>query len=151
MKHKKEIYFPKISLKDKLRWLFLGKLPLERKYKPKIVEYLFMLFSSIIIFICELILLIAIINILNTKSENSFWVSFITKIKEFNFRIIITILIITYVVEIFLSLHIFYILSKTEFNKWTGIIAAISALLFLSPISFIFTIMAYQKNDLAFE
>ncbi|WP_227861723.1 hypothetical protein [Mesomycoplasma hyorhinis] len=143
--------FSTISFLTKLRWIFFGKLPLERKYKPKILEYLFMLFSSILIFICELILLILIQNLQYLKNENTFLVNLVTKLKTFEVRILITILILSWIVQIFMSIHVFFILSKTEFNKTIALIAAISGIFLISPISLIFSLMAYQKNLLAFE
>ncbi|WP_215772624.1 hypothetical protein [Mesomycoplasma hyorhinis] len=140
--------FSTISFLTKLRWIFFGKLPLERKYKPKILEYLFMLFSSILIFICELILLY---NLQYLKNENTFLVNLVTKLKTFEVRILITILILSWIVQIFMSIHVFFILSKTEFNKTIALIAAISGIFLISPISLIFSLMAYQKNLLAFE
>ncbi|AFX74153.1 hypothetical protein [Mesomycoplasma hyorhinis] len=50
-----------------------------------------------------------------------------------------------------MSIHVFFILSKTEFNKTIALIAAISGIFLISPISLIFSLMAYQKNLLAFE
>ncbi|AEC45761.1 hypothetical protein MHMDBK_00242 [Mesomycoplasma hyorhinis] len=110
-----------------------------------------MLFSSILIFICELILLIVIQNLQYLKNENTFLVNLVTKLKTFEVRILITILILSWIVQIFMSIHVFFILSKTEFNKTIALIAAISGIFLISPISLIFSLMAYQKNLLAFE
>ncbi|TDV24220.1 hypothetical protein BCF59_0171 [Mycoplasmopsis mustelae] len=147
---KKKIQFQGPPFRVKFRWFWVGKLPLERKYKPKIIEYLFMLFANIIILIIEIILLQIIIN-LKQNSPELFATKLVANLQNYWVRIMLAILVINFLIEIILSIHIFYILSKTEFNKWIAIICALSGLLFLTPICIVFSIVAYQKNEIAFE
>ncbi|UWV85186.1 hypothetical protein NW066_00225 [Mycoplasmopsis felis] len=147
----KKLKFKKISFKDRLRWFFLGKLPLERKYKPKILEYLFNIFSNILILIIQIVFLYMYLKIVNEKNDNLNAVNILLVLKKFEFRVLLSIFILSWLVQVFMFMHIMYILSKTEFNKWIGIIGGITGILLLSPLSILFNIVAYQKNELAFE
>ncbi|TNK92155.1 hypothetical protein C4M96_01970 [Mycoplasmopsis pullorum] len=70
---------------------------------------------------------------------------------EYHWRIVLAIIILSYLVIAFMSLHICSILSKTEFNKWIGIVSMLASLLFLSPIGMLFAMVAYVKNEIVFE
>ncbi|TNK98424.1 hypothetical protein C4M98_01470 [Mycoplasmopsis pullorum] len=70
---------------------------------------------------------------------------------EYHWRIVLAIIILSYLVIVFMSLHICSILSKTEFNKWIGIVSMLASLLFLSPIGMLFAMVAYVKNEIVFE
>ncbi|WP_044283843.1 hypothetical protein [Mycoplasmopsis canis] len=148
---KKQIHFKKIPFKTKLRYVFLGKYPVERRYKPKILEYLFMIFSNILIMILSIILFYVVKDVKNISSETNFYENLFTKFNSYENRIFISVLLIAYIINFVLSIHVFYILKKTEFNKIFAIFGALSSLLLLSPIAIIFLIIAYQKNELAFE
>ncbi|QKT05685.1 hypothetical protein [Mycoplasma sp. OR1901] len=151
MKKKYKYKVKKIPFKTKIRWFFLGKYPLERKYKPKILEYLFLIFSSMVLLALQVVFALYIINVANTVDKSEFWGTLILKMKEYTTRILISIYSTSYLVAIILSIHVFYILQKTEFNKWIAIIGVLSLLLMLTPISILFLIVAYNKNELAFE
>ncbi|MBN4084116.1 MULTISPECIES: hypothetical protein [unclassified Mycoplasma] len=148
---KKKYKIKKIPFKTKVRWLFLGKYPLERKYKPKILEYLFLIFSSIVLLILQIIFALYLINLAKEVEKDRYLVSLILEIKKYTTRILISIYFTSYLVALILSVHVFYILRKTEFNKWIAIIGVVSLLLMLTPISILFLIVAYNKNELAFE
>ncbi|WP_334687541.1 hypothetical protein [Mycoplasmopsis cynos] len=59
--------------------------------------------------------------------------------------------LIAYLLNLILSVHVIYILNKTEFNKIFALIGVLTSIMILSPIAIIFLIIAYQKNELAFE
>ncbi|VEU71141.1 hypothetical domain protein [Mycoplasmopsis glycophila] len=148
----REIKFKKIPMRTKIRWLFLGKWPLERKSKPKILEYMFLVFNNILIFILSIILLYIYLNSFKntTKSPLNLLISLIQEHTEL--KLLITLLFGMFFVNLFLCIHVYYILSKTEFNKWIPILGTIFALSFVfSFLAILFFMVAYAKSELAFE
>ncbi|QGZ97232.1 hypothetical protein GE118_00240 [Mycoplasma sp. NEAQ87857] len=147
----RKIKLKKVPFRTKLRWLFLGKRPLERKYMPKIMEYLYLMFNNVLVLIAT-ITMIYMLN-QNWNSEFSFGFNFLKLLKQdWWFKFLATSIFILYIVNILFNMHIYYILSKTEFNKWIGIVASVlSFVLFLSPLTILFAIVAYVKNEIAFE
>ncbi|WP_027120988.1 hypothetical protein [Mycoplasma leonicaptivi] len=140
----------KLSFRTKLRYLFLGKYPIERRYKPKILEYLFLTFANIINFVMLLIISLGVNNLINEGYTVN--VAIVKLLQGYEYRIIVSVIGICYLSILFFSLHIFYILNKTEFNKWIGIVGVLLSLGFFSaPLAIIFLSTAYQKNELAFE
>ncbi|WP_435128875.1 hypothetical protein ACR82Z_03515 [Mycoplasma sp. 6243] len=146
---KKNIHFSKPPFKTRFRWFWVGKLPLERKYTPKILEYLFLLFANVVVLIIEIIFIQIIINL--SKSPNVFNIELFKALQNYWVRIMFAVLVINYLAIALITLHVIYIMSKTEFNHWIGYVACISGLLLLSPICIIFSFIAYQKNEIAFE
>ncbi|WP_180337845.1 hypothetical protein [Mycoplasmopsis pullorum] len=45
-KNKSKFTIKKLPWKTKMRYLFLGKYPLERRYLPKVLEYLILVFAN---------------------------------------------------------------------------------------------------------
>lgn len=148
---KKQIQFKKIPFKTKLRYLLIGKYPLERKYKPKILEYLFMIFSNIVAFVMTILLLFIIKKAIDEAKPGEIYGNVTSSLNAYESRIFISVLLLTYLVNFILSIHVLYILKKTEFNKLFALLGVLSSLTFLSPIAIVFLIIAYQKNELAFE
>ncbi|WP_426461048.1 hypothetical protein [Mycoplasma hafezii] len=148
----KKITIKKIPLKTKIRWIFLGKWPLERKRLPKIQEYLYMTFNNIVVLIL-LAISIYLLTSINFDEKRSFWVVLIDLLKEnVLFKIILTALLTTYLVNLILIVHTYYILSKTEINKWIPIVGTFFAFTYLlAPITIILFAGAYAKNEIAFE
>ncbi|TNK81855.1 hypothetical protein C4M97_01695 [Mycoplasmopsis pullorum] len=146
-KNKSKITIKKLPWKTKMRYLFLGKYPLERRYLPKVLEYLILVFANTVMLISQILLFFYVIKIdANSK------ITVDTKIlMEYHWRIVLAIIILSYLVIVFMSLHICSILSKTEFNKWIGIVSMLASLLFLSPIGMLFAMVAYVKNEIVFE
>ncbi|SYV96702.1 Uncharacterised protein, partial [Mycoplasmopsis edwardii] len=81
MKHKTN--FRKIPFKTKLRYVFLGKYPLERRYKPKILEYLFMIFSNIILMVLSILVIFLIKSIIRQSTEENFWGNISTELNKY--------------------------------------------------------------------
>ncbi len=148
----KKIKFKVVPLSTKLRWLFVGKLPLERKARPKILEYLFFVWNNIVSLICTAIITYWLIK-LYIDNNNEFLIgTFVKSLQEsFLLKFLFTVLIITEIFNIILSIHTYYILTKTEYNKIYSIIGTITAILLISPLTIILFIVAYKKNVLAFE
>ncbi|APJ38096.1 hypothetical protein [Mycoplasmopsis pullorum] len=146
-KNKSKFTIKKLPWKTKMRYLFLGKYPLERRYLPKVLEYLILVFANTVMLISQILLFFYVIKIdANSK------ITVDTKIlMEYHWRIVLAIIILSYLVIAFMSLHICSILSKTEFNKWIGIVSMLASLLFLSPIGMLFAMVAYVKNEIVFE
>lgn len=149
MKHKTN--FRKIPFKTKLRYVFLGKYPLERRYKPKILEYLFMIFSNIILMVLSILVIFLIKSIIRQSTEENFWGNISIELNKYEWRVLISVAVICYLVNLVLSIHVLYILNKTEFNKRFGVAGVIFSVLGMSPLAIIFLIIGYQKNELAFE
>lgn len=101
--------------------------------------------------ILSIILFYVVKDVKNISNETNFYENLFTKFNSYENRIFISVLLIAYIINFVLSIHVFYILKKTEFNKIFAIFGALSSLLLLSPIAIIFLIIAYQKNELAFE
>ncbi|WP_406613934.1 hypothetical protein ACJA23_03205 [Mycoplasma corogypsi] len=148
----KKIQFQKIPFRTKIRWLFLGKLPLERKNKPKIVEYMFLLFNNLLLLACTIYLPFMLLTM---KEHNAGIIStsiFIKTLQQEMFlKVFVTLVVVLELMNLTLAIHIYYILSKTEFNKWIPILATLSSILFISPVAILCCIAAYHKNELAFE
>lgn len=140
----------KVSFKTRMRWLFLGKWPNERRSLPKILEYMLLVFTQIIILILE-ILILYLLGKNKWTFEGEYLENIVNEIKSYTYRILFSAALLSYIFAIFVCIHIYYILDKTEFYKWSGIIATIFALTFLSPLAIIFSIVAYEKNLIVFE
>lgn len=149
---KKTIKRNKLTLKTKIRYLFLGKRPLERKILPKIQEYLYLCFNSIFI-LCFIIYLASIL--IQKKFDFSIEKTneLLKEIQEnVILRALIALFVAIYLINLIILSHITYILSKTEFNKWIGILAIIFALsVILCPLAIVFSYVAYEKNEISFE
>ncbi|MCU9936853.1 hypothetical protein NWP96_07430 [Mycoplasmopsis cynos] len=148
---KKQIKVKKIPFKTKLRFLFLGKYPIERIYKPKIIEYLFMIFSNILILIISIILFYVLLGVYKQSNSNNFYGNVSIELNKYEYRVILSVFLIAYLLNLILSVRVIYILNKTEFNKIFALIGVLTSIMILSPIAIIFLIIAYQKNELAFE
>ncbi|MCU9935084.1 hypothetical protein [Mycoplasmopsis cynos] len=148
---KRQIKVKKIPFKTKLRFLFLGKYPIERIYKPKIIEYLFMIFSNILILIISIILFYVLLGVYKQSNSNNFYGNVSIELNKYEYRVILSVFLIAYLLNLILSVRIIYILNKTEFNKIFALIGVLTSIMILSPIAIIFLIIAYQKNELAFE
>ncbi|CCP23800.1 hypothetical protein [Mycoplasmopsis cynos] len=148
---KRQIKVKKIPFKTKLRFLFLGKYPIERIYKPKIIEYLFMIFSNILILIISIILFYVLLGVYKQSNSNNFYGNVSIELNKYEYRVILSVFLIAYLLNLILSVHVIYILNKTEFNKIFALIGVLTSIMILSPIAIIFLIIAYQKNELAFE
>ncbi|WP_036452620.1 hypothetical protein [Mycoplasma buteonis] len=148
----KKIELKKIPFKTKIRWFFLGKWPLERKTLPKIQEYLYLIFNNIIVFLLEIGFIYFAFS-LKVNQEQSYTQIFIEGIQQnIWLKIIISGLFTTWIINILLVAHTYYILSKTEINKWIPIVGSFFALTFiLSPVSIVLFSGAYSKNEIAFE
>ncbi|UWV80996.1 hypothetical protein NW069_00640 [Mycoplasmopsis cynos] len=134
-----------------MRFLFLGKYPIERIYKPKIIEYLFMIFSNILILIISIILFYVLLGVYKQSNSNNFYGNVSIELNKYEYRVILSVFLIAYLLNLILSVHVIYILNKTEFNKIFALIGVLTSIMILSPIAIIFLIIAYQKNELAFE
>ncbi|QIW62010.1 hypothetical protein [Mycoplasmopsis gallinacea] len=135
----------KLNWKTRFRYFWLGKRPRERKSLPKIVEYLYMIFANIILLIFTILVIWEIFAF--KSSENK---SLAENFNLYGWRILISLASFGYVTIILCSIHIFYILSKTEFYKWSGILGVVFSLLGLSPIALFFLMVSYSKNEIAF-
>ncbi|WP_040545617.1 hypothetical protein [Mycoplasmopsis alligatoris] len=139
--------FNKLDFKTRLRYVILGKRPLERKSLPKVVEYLYLNFSNFII--CLIMLAFALHLFLNKEKVNGeFVLDFLNK--PFS-RLLISVVVISWLIQIMVFVHILYILDKTETLKWVGISACLLGIVGLWVISIPFAIVAYMKNEIAFE
>ncbi|UUM19756.1 MULTISPECIES: hypothetical protein [unclassified Mycoplasma] len=148
---KRKIRVEKIPLKKKLRFLLLGKRPLERKYAPKIIEYLFILFANLIIFFNLILLLYSLSKYNFDLSSKKNLESFINELKTFSARLVMIITTFSLIVNIFMTIHLSYIYSKTEKAKLINILCISTNIIPLIPLSIIFAIWGYIKNEIAFE
>lgn len=140
----------KVSFKTRMRWLFLGKWPNERRSLPKILEYMLLVFTQIIILILE-ILILYLLGKNKWTFEGKYLENIVSEIKSYTYRILFSAALLSYIFAIFVCINVYYILDKTEFYKWSGIIATIFVLTFFSPLAIIFSIVAYEKNLIVFE
>ncbi|TNK93546.1 hypothetical protein C4M98_04955, partial [Mycoplasmopsis pullorum] len=62
-KNKSKITIKKLPWKTKMRYLFLGKYPLERRYLPKVLEYLILVFANTVMLISQILLFFYVIKI----------------------------------------------------------------------------------------
>lgn len=148
---KKIVKHKKIPFITKLRYLFIGKRPTERKTLPKIQEYLYLCFNSIYI----LCFTIYLVNVLIQKRFDFSIQKFSEVLMEWQQNIIarafVTLFIMVLIINIILAIHIFYIIRKTEFNRWIGYLSILFSILLLSPFAIVFSYVAYEKNQIAFE
>ncbi|RIV16783.1 hypothetical protein [Mycoplasmopsis gallopavonis] len=149
----KQYKVKKIPLKTKLQWAFFGKWPLERKTKPKILEYMFLVFNNIIAFLVQALLIYLLKITWNQESNQVFWNQIILLLQQnIAIKILICLVFVTYFANLILVIHVYYILNKTEFNKWISILGTLFALFYVfTPITIIVFCVAYAKNELAFE
>ncbi|MDC4183152.1 hypothetical protein [Mycoplasma bradburyae] len=148
----KKIKFQVVPFSTKLRWLFIGKRPLERKSRPKILEYIFFALNNIVALVCIVAMMYWLINLSKNNNNQLLLGVFIKGLQEsFLAKVLITIIAVIGLINFVLSIHTYYILSKTEFYKWIPVLGTIMAILFLSPFAIILFLIAYKKNDLAFE
>ncbi|ULH62606.1 hypothetical protein RUS47_01925 [Mycoplasmoides gallisepticum] len=130
----------------------IGKLPLERKARPKILEYIFFILNNIITLICSIVISYWLIKLYLDNNKELLIVTFIKSLQtSFLLKLLFTIIIINQLINFVLVIHTYYILTKTEFNKIYPIIGTITAILLISPLTIILFLIAYQKNELAFE
>ncbi|WP_350267298.1 hypothetical protein ABOD99_01920 [Mycoplasmoides gallisepticum] len=131
----------------------IGKLPLERKARPKILEYIFFILNNIITLICSIVISYWLIKLYLDNNKELLIVTFIKSLQtSFLLKLLFTIIIIiNELINFALCIHTYYILTKTEFNKIYSIIGTITAILLISPLTIILFLIAYQKNELAFE
>ncbi|AFP75936.1 hypothetical protein HFMG06CAA_2795 [Mycoplasmoides gallisepticum CA06_2006.052-5-2P] len=147
-----KIKFRVVSFNTKLRWLLIGKLPLERKARPKILEYIFFILNNIITLICSIVISYWLIKLYLDNNKELLIGTFIKSLQtSFLLKLLFTIIIINRLINFVLCIHTYYILTKTEFNKIYPIIGTITAILLISPLTIILFLIAYQKNELAFE
>ncbi|UQZ95546.1 hypothetical protein F9C22_02035 [Mycoplasmoides gallisepticum] len=147
-----KIKFRVVPFSTKLRWLLIGKLPLERKARPKILEYIFFILNNIITLICSIVISYWLIKLYLDNNKELLIGTFIKSLQtSFLLKLLFTIIIINQLINFVLCIHTYYILSKTEFNKIYPIIGTITAILLISPLTIILFLIAYQKNELAFE
>lgn len=147
-----KIKFRVVSFNTKLRWLLIGKLPLERKARPKILEYIFFILNNIITLICSIVISYWLIKLYLNNNKELLIGTFIKSLQtSFLLKLLFTIIIINRLINFVLCIHTYYILTKTEFNKIYPIIGTITAILLISPLTIILFLIAYQKNELAFE
>ncbi|WP_244857473.1 hypothetical protein [Mycoplasmoides gallisepticum] len=130
----------------------IGKLPLERKARPKILEYIFFILNNIITLICSIVISYWLIKLYLDNNKELLIGTFIKSLQtSFLLKLLFTIIIINRLINFVLCIHTYYILTKTEFNKIYPIIGTITAILLISPLTIILFLIAYQKNELAFE
>lgn len=141
----------KISFGTRMRFLLLGKRPLERKFLPKIIEYLFIIFANFMMFLTLIILLNSLRKYNFDLYNKEHLKEFIDQIKTFEARLLLIVAVFSWIVTILMSIHLGYIYSKTEKAKWVNICCIISNLLCLLPLSLIFAIWGYIKNEIVFE
>ncbi|WP_165177545.1 hypothetical protein [Mycoplasmopsis citelli] len=134
-----------------MRFLFLGKRPLERKYAPKIIEYLFIVFANFMIFVSLLLLLNSLSKYNFDLSNKKNLEGFLNSLKTYSATLVIIATFFSWLIIIFMLMHLAYIYSKTETAKVINILCIISSLLFLLPLSIIFAIWGYNKNEIVFE
>lgn len=147
-----KIKFRVVPFSTKLRWLLIGKLPLERKARPKILEYIFFILNNIITLICSIVISYWLIKLYLDNNKELLIGTFIKSLQtSFLLKLLFTIIIINQLINFVLVIHTYYILTKTEFNKIYPIIGTITAILLISPLTIILFLIAYQKNELAFE
>ncbi|MEE3928279.1 hypothetical protein V2E24_01645 [Mycoplasmopsis ciconiae] len=148
MKNKK--YKP-LPLRTRIRYVFLGKYPLERKYAPKIIEFIFMSLTQAYILFATILIFYLLNKYQFFKDKEDNLEKFIQEIKSFEYRLFFTALFVCYLVFIVLGIHAFYILDKTEEGKIFTILAFVFGLLFLSIFSILFSFLAYWKNEIVYE
>ncbi|UUD36337.1 hypothetical protein NPA08_00670 [Mycoplasmopsis citelli] len=148
-KYRAKVY--KVPFKTKMRFLFLGKRPLERKYAPKIIEYLFIVFANFMIFVSLLLLLNSLSKYNFDLSNKKNLEGFLNSLKTYSATLVIIATFFSWLIIIFMLMHLAYIYSKTETAKVINILCIISSLLFLLPLSIIFAIWGYKKNEIVFE
>lgn len=147
-----KIKFQVVPFSTKLRWLLIGKLPLERKARTKILEYIFFILNNIITLICSIVISYWLIKLYLDNNKELLIGTFIKSLQtSFLLKLLFTIIIINELINFVLVIHTYYILTKTEFNKIYSIIGTITAILLISPLTIILFLIAYQKNELAFE
>ncbi|ADC31411.1 Potential hypothetical protein gene region [Mycoplasmoides gallisepticum str. F] len=147
-----KIKFRVVPFSTKLRWLLIGKLPVERKARPKILEYIFFILNNIITLICSIVISYWLIKLYLDNNKELLIGTFIKSLQtSFLLKLLFTIIIINELINFVLVIHTYYILTKTEFNKIYPIIGTITAILLISPLTIILFLIAYQKNELAFE
>ncbi|MFG4974612.1 hypothetical protein [Mycoplasmoides gallisepticum] len=130
----------------------IGKLPVERKARPKILEYIFFILNNIITLICSIVISYWLIKLYLDNNKELLIGTFIKSLQtSFLLKLLFTIIIINELINFVLVIHTYYILTKTEFNKIYPIIGTITAILLISPLTIILFLIAYQKNELAFE
>lgn len=142
-----KIKFQVVPFSTKLRWLLIGKLPLERKARPKILEYIFFILNNIITLICSIVISYWLIKLYLDNNKELLIGTFIKSLQtSFLLKLLFTIIIINELINFVLVIHTYYILTKTEFNKIYSIIGTITAILLISPLTIILFLIAYQKN-----
>ncbi|WP_025755176.1 hypothetical protein [Mycoplasmopsis cricetuli] len=139
-----------ISFKTKMRYFLLGKLPLERKYVPKIIEYLFIVFANLVILIA-LIFIFMLFYSINFHFNEANLKIIVNQIKTFSGRILIILIVSSWLISTLMCIHLGYIFSKTEKGKMWCVFCIICNVLGLVPLTVIFAILGYIKNEIAFE
>ncbi|WP_318032894.1 hypothetical protein [Mycoplasmopsis cynos] len=110
-----------------------------------------MIFSNILILIISIILFYVLLGVYKQSNSNNFYGNVSIELNKYEYRVILSVFLIAYLLNLILSVHVIYILNKTEFNKIFALIGVLTSIMILSPIAIIFLIIAYQKNELAFE
>ncbi|WP_036437045.1 hypothetical protein [Mycoplasma elephantis] len=140
----------KVPLKTGLKWLFIGKNSLERLSAPKILEYVLIIFTQVIIIMME-VLILYIFGKYNWNFQTDNLKNILEEINGYTFRIMLSASLLSYLFLIILCIHVYCILPKTEFYKWAGILSTIFALTLISPLAIIFCVIAYEKNEIVFQ
>ncbi|WP_337898917.1 hypothetical protein [Mesomycoplasma ovipneumoniae] len=141
----------KPTLKTRFRYIFLGKLPLERKYRPKIIEYFYLFIGNFVISTFWVLVLLAFGKYEWKISEN--WSLILSnEFSSYFWKFIISISITAWVVNIFLCIHLIYILSKTEDYKWVTFLSIFTNIFpFFSFFSLIISVFGFFKHKIVFK
>ncbi len=73
------------------------------------------------------------------------------ELNKYEYRVILSVFLIAYLLNLILSVHAIYILNKTEFNKIFALIGVLTSIMILSLNSNHFSYNSISKNELAFE
>lgn len=141
----------KQNLKTRLRYVFLGKLPMERKYRPKIIEYAYLFFGNFIILTFSVLILFLFAKY-EWKITKNWNLILANEFSSYFWKFLISISISAWIVNVVLCIHLIYILSKTENYKWIAYLSVfINVLPIFSFLNLIISIFGFYKHKIVFK